>query len=227
MFTTYVERYRVARYNVFKWRYELSIVKKIGLALGMAVLTGLVAQIRILLPWSPVPITGQTFAVLLAGVLLGRWYGGLSQLIYAVLGFAGVPWFGGWSAGIGVLLGPTGGYIIGFVLAAWFIGYFTDTRIRSRNFFPMLGLMLFANFVLIHGPGLMQLGLYLSIVKGLELTLVKLLWLGTIPFIPGDILKAVAAAAAAKSITPKESYNGEVDAENLSRAESRERIRIP
>lgn len=213
MFSTYVERYRVARYNAFKWRYELSIAKKLGLVFGMAVLTGLVAQIGILLPWSPVPITGQTFAVLLAGVLLGRWYGGLSQLIYAVLGVAGVPWFGGWTGGTGVLFGPTGGYIIGFVLAAWFIGYFTDTRIRSRNFLPMLGLMLFANFVLIHGSGLMQLGLYLTLVKGLKLTLVKLLWMGTIPFIPGDVLKAVAAAAATKSITPKESYNGEVDAE--------------
>ena len=59
-----------AKYDVFRWRYELSIPKKLALALGMACLTGLLAQARIPVPWSPVPITGQTFAVLLAGVLV-------------------------------------------------------------------------------------------------------------------------------------------------------------
>ncbi|GAI03420.1 unnamed protein product, partial [marine sediment metagenome] len=101
------------KYDVFRWRYELSIPKKLTLALGLACLTGLVAQIRIMLPWSPVPVTGQTLAVLLAGVLLGRWWGGISLAIYAGLGIAGVPWFAGWGSGLGYLAGPTGGYIIG------------------------------------------------------------------------------------------------------------------
>ncbi len=59
------------KYDVFRWRYELSIPKKLTLALGIACLAGLLAQVRIPLPWSPIPISGQTFAVLLAGVLLG------------------------------------------------------------------------------------------------------------------------------------------------------------
>jgi len=109
------------KYDVFRWRYELGISKKIALALGLACLTGLVAQIRIVFPWSPVPVTGQTFAVLLAGVLLGRWWGGISLAIYAGLGAAGVPWFTGWGSGLGYLGGPTGGYIIGFMLAALFL----------------------------------------------------------------------------------------------------------
>lgn len=199
------------KYEVFKWRYELSIPKKLVLALGLACLTGLLAQVRFYLPWSPVPITGQTFAVLLAGVLLGRWWGGASMGIYAGLGAIGLPWFAGWSGGIGVLVGPTGGYIIGFILAALFLGHFTDKYIRSRSFFSMLGLMLFANFIFIHIPGLIQLYFWLSLVSGEAVTLSQLLMMGTIPFIAGDVTKAIAAAAISRGITPKQAYNGEVD----------------
>ncbi len=199
------------KYDVFRWRYELSIPKKLVLALGMACLTGLVAQIRIVLPWSPVPVTGQTFAVLLAGVLLGRWWGGISLAIYASLGAVGVPWFAGWGSGLGYLAGPTGGYIIGFILAALFLGYFTDTYIRSRSFLSMLALMLLANFTLIYVPGLLQLGLWLNLVQGEPVAFTTLLSLGALPFIAGDITKAVMAAAIARGVTPKSAYNGEVD----------------
>jgi biotin transport system substrate-specific component len=199
------------KYDVFRWRYELGISKKIALALGLACLTGLVAQIRIVFPWSPVPVTGQTFAVLLAGVLLGRWWGGISLAIYAGLGAAGVPWFTGWGSGLGYLGGPTGGYIIGFMLAALFLGHLTDTYIRSRSFLSMLALMLFANFILIYVPGLLQLGLWLNLVKGEPATFTTLLSMGALPFIAGDITKAIMAAAIARGITPKSAYNGEVD----------------
>ncbi|GAI91144.1 unnamed protein product, partial [marine sediment metagenome] len=199
------------KYDVFRWRYELSIPKKLTLALGLACLTGLVAQIRIMLPWSPVPVTGQTLAVLLAGVLLGRWWGGISLAIYAGFGIAGVPWFAGWGSGLGYLAGPTGGYIIGFILAALFLGHFTDTYIRSRSFLSMLALMLFANFILIYIPGLFQLGLWLNLVKGEPVTFTTLLSMGALPFIAGDITKAVIAAAIARGVTPKSAYNGEVD----------------
>ncbi len=200
-----------AKYDVFRWRYELSLPKKIALALGIACLTGLVAQIRIVLPWSPVPVTGQTFAALLAGVFMGRWWGGISLAIYAGLGAAGIPWFAGWGSGLGYLAGPTGGYIIGFILSALFLGHFTDTYIRARSFRRMLALMLFANFILIYVPGLLQLGLWLNWVKGEPVAFTTLLNMGLIPFIAGDIAKAVLAAAIAKGITPKLAYNGEID----------------
>jgi biotin transport system substrate-specific component len=199
------------KYDAFKWRYELSLPWKLVLALGMAALTGLLAQARIFLPFSPVPITGQTFAVLLTGVVLGRWWGGVSLALYAGLGVAGVPWFAGWGSGIGYLAGPTGGYIIGFILAALFLGYFTDKYIRSRSFFTMLALMLFANLILIYVPGLLQLGLWLNLVKGEPATFTALLGMGALPFIAGDIFKAIAAAAIARGITPKHAYNGEID----------------
>ncbi|MFC2047676.1 biotin transporter BioY [Chloroflexota bacterium] len=199
------------KYDVFRWRYELSIPKKLTLALGIACLAGLVAQIRFYLPWSPVPITGQTFAVLLAGVFLGKWWGGTSLAIYAGLGAVGVPWFAGLNGGLGYLAGPTGGYIIGFILAALFLGHFTDKYIRSRSFLSMFALMLIANFILIYIPGLLQLGLWLSLIKGEPVTLTTLLGMGAIPFIVGDITKVIMAAAIARGITPKTTYNGEAD----------------
>ena len=200
-------RVNQAKYDVFRWRYELSILKKLALVLGMAVLIGLFAQLRFPLPWSPIPITGQTFAVLLAGVMLGRWWGGASLAIYAGLGAVGVPWFSGWTSGFGA----TGGYIIGFILAALFLGHITDTYVRSRSFFSMLGLMLFANFVVIYVPGLLWLGLWLDLVKVAPASFIALLGMGALPFIAGDITKAVMAAAIARGVTPKRAYNGEID----------------
>jgi biotin transport system substrate-specific component len=206
-------RINEAKYNVFKWRYELSIPKKLTLALGIAVLTGLLAQLRFYLPWSPVPLTGQTFGALFAGIALGTWWGGISMALYAGLGAAGVPWFQGWQGGFAYLMGPTGGYIIGFIFAALFLGYFTDKFVRARSFFAMFGLMLFTNFILIYGPGLLQLNLWLTNVKGTPVEFSQLLTMGAIPFIAGDITKAVFAALIARGITPKKAYAKERDAD--------------
>lgn len=201
------------KYSVFRWRYELSLPKKLVLAFGMACLVGLLAQVRFYIPWSPVPITGQTFAALLAGVLMGRWWGGVSMAIYAGLGFAGVPWFSGWASG----LIANGGYIIGFILAALFLGHFNDKYIRSRSLFSMLGLMLLANFALIYIPGLIWLGIWLNLVSGTPTTIAAVIGIGALPFIVGDILKAALAAATARAITPKLAYNGEQDQDKWAR----------
>ncbi len=189
--------------DLFHWRYHLSLPWKLTLALGMAGITGLLAQLRFPVPWSPVPITGQTFAVLLAGVLLGRWWGGVSMVIYATLGAVGLPWFSGWSSG----LGTTGGYIFGFILAALFLGYFTDRHIKLRGFLSMLGLMLVANFILIYVPGLIWLGLWLNVVNHTPATLAGVITMGVVPFIAGDITKAVLAAATTKAVIPKSAYD--------------------
>jgi len=210
----YIRRCKQIRYNLFKWRYELDVTYKLILALGFACLTGMLAQLRLYLPWTPVPITGHTFAVLLSGVLLGKRWGGISQIMYAGIGAAGVPWFAGYNGGFGILMGPTGGYIIGFIITAFFLGYFVDRYIKSRTFLCMLALMLFANFVLIYGPGLLQLYMWLSCVKGLSPGIWELLMMGMIPFILGDLTKIVIAATVASTVTPKEAYNGEVDADN-------------
>jgi biotin transport system substrate-specific component len=203
-----------AKYDVFRWRYELAIPKKIALALGVACLVGLLAQVRLYIPWSPIPITGQTFAVLLAGVVMGRRWGAISLVIYALLGIAGVPWFSPQAGmpifsagGVSHLAGPTGGYIIGFILAALFLGYFTDRCVKARGFLKMLGLMFFANFTLIYLPGLIWLGMWLNVVSGTSITIPAVIAIGATPFIVGDIIKVVAAATVAKSITPKEDYS--------------------
>lgn len=200
-----------AKYAAFRWRYELSIPKKLVLSLVMVGVTALLAQIQFPLPWSPVPVTGQTLGALLAGVLLGAWWGGISMLLYGLLGAFGLPLFAGWTGGIAVVAGPTGGYIAGFALAGLFLGFVTDRYVRSRSFFVMLGLMLFANFVLIYIPGLFQLNNWLSTVKHQSVGFVQLLTMGMIPFIPGDITKAVIAAASARIITPKKPFGKEVD----------------
>ena len=210
-------RINETKYNVFRWRYEQTIPKKLALAGGVAILTGLLAQLRFQLPWSPVPLTGQTFGALLAGVMLGTWWGGISMTIYAGLGAAGVPWFQNFSGGLAYMAGPTGGYIVGFILAALFLGYFTDKYVRSRSFLAMMGLMLFANFILIYGPGLLQLNLWLAMVKGQEVAFSQLLTMGAIPFIAGDITKAVIAALIARGVTPKAAYGKEVDSDKWSK----------
>lgn len=199
-----LERYRIARDNAWQWRRELGWVKKLSVALGMACLIGLLAQTRMPLPWTPVPITGQTFAVLLAAVLLGRWWGGASLAIYIGLGIAGVPWFNGWTGGIARIAGPTGGYLIGFILAALFLGYFVDKYVKVRSFRSLLGLMLFADFVLVFGPGLIQLHLWLNLAGQGTIGFYQLLTMGLLPFIAGDVVKVVAAAGAAWALLPKE-----------------------
>ena len=207
----YMNKYRNLRYEFFKWRYELNLIYQISLALSFACITGLMAQVKFFMPGSPVPITGQTFAILLAGILLGKW-GGISQIMYVGIGVAGVPWFADMQSGIGALTGATGGYLIGFILAAFFLGYLTDKYIRSRRLLSMLPLMLFANFTLIYIPGLIVLYLWWTTAIG-SIGIIELLAVGMIPFIIGDVIKVVAAAGIAKGILPKISYGQEVDIE--------------
>jgi biotin transport system substrate-specific component len=202
----YAERLKTARLGLYVRRESLSLAGKIGLALAFAAATGLAAQIRIPLPFSPVPVTGQTFAVLAAGVLLGRKWGGLSLVSYVALGAVGIPWFNGGGFGMSFIAGPTGGYLVGFIIAAFIIGFVVDKFPEVRGFWPMLGVMLAVNFVVIYGFGLIWLGVYLSAIKMAAVTLPALLTMGAVPFIAGDTLKAVLAALMAKTVTPKEDF---------------------
>jgi biotin transport system substrate-specific component len=204
-----IDNYFEKRYSLFKWRSETSYANKFVMAFFMACLTGILAQIVIPLPWTPVPITAQTFAVLIAGILLGRYWGGLSMLLYLFLGLAGVQWFAGMTGGIGTIIGANGGFLIGFVLASLFLGYFADKYVHARRFIPMMGLLLIAS-LLIYIPGLIQLNMWLYLVKGSAPGIWSLLVMGLFPFIVGDIIKIVGAASFAKAVIPKESFkNGE------------------
>ena len=197
-------KYESARYNFFKWRFGSTFVNKFVLAFGFACLTGLLAQVRFYLPYTPVPVTGQVFAVLLSGVILGKWYGGLSQGLYAGIGAAGIPWFNGLKGGLDVLSGVTGGYIIGFIAAALVIGWFTDRYVRSRSFIGMFSLMLLG-IAIIYLFGVIQL----SFVLGVNAQ--KAIELGAIPFIGVDVYKALIACTIAVAVTPRTPYGNELD----------------
>ena len=199
-----IENYYVARKNIFERFQESSTATKIVFSFLMACITGLMAQIIIPLPWTPVPITAQTFAVLCSGLFLGKKYGCLSQIIYIVLGIAFVPWFGGMTGGIDVVLGSTGGYFGGFILASYFIGYITEKYANARNFTSMFAFISIANFVLIYIPGLLGLALWYYLTQGVVLGVVDLLLMGFIPFIFGDLVKIAGAAGISKVCLPKE-----------------------
>jgi len=202
---TYAEKYRGWRYGAFKWCHELSTGQKIALAVGMACITGLFAQIRIPLGFTPVPITGQVFAVLLSGVLLGSGFGAMSQVVYIAFGACGVPWFQGWNGGLAYLAQvPTVGYLVGFVLAALLIGRLTERYVGARGFWPQLGLMLIGVAV-IHLAG----AVYFAAV--MHTGPVATVQLAVVPFIYLDLMKAAAVASIATALLPKSSYDGEFD----------------
>jgi biotin transport system substrate-specific component len=199
----YAARLNAVRAAAFARRDALTVAQKLGLAVLFAAATGIAAQVRIPVPFSPIPITGQTFAVLGTGVFLGSLFGGLSMAFYVALGAAGVPWFNGATGGLTAAFGPTGGYLVGFVIAAFIIGGVTKNFPKARGFAPMFAIMLAVDFIIIHGLGLAWLGVYLSTMKGSALSLPALFAMGTAPFIVGDVMKAAAAALLTKAVTPK------------------------
>jgi len=154
------------------------------LLVGGSILLFASAQLTIRLPFSPVPITGQTFAVLLIGASLGSVRGGLVVLLYIAEGLSGLPVFAGGLAGPGIIMGPTGGYLIGFVPAVIIVGFLAE-RGWDRRVLTTLAAMT-AGTAAIFLCGLA----WLSVFQHPE----SLLTIGLWPFIPGAILKIVAAA---------------------------------
>lgn len=188
--------YAQARQRAFVWRQDLPWTAKAALALLMAGLTGLLAQARVPLPFTPVPLTGQVFAVLVAGVLLGGRFAALSQFLYVGLGAAGLGWFAGLSGGFAILCGPTGGYLLGFLPAAWLVGSVTERFPSMRRPLPLFGLMA-AAVGLIHLAGAPQFALFMG--AGLKATLAG----AVLPFIAGDLAKAMAAAVVGTTLLPR------------------------
>lgn len=156
------------------------------IALGAGLLAGS-AQVSIALPFTPVPITGQTFAVLLVGASLGAVRGATSALLYLLLGVAGAPVYAHGAEGLAVITGASGGYLVSYPLAAALTGWLAERR-WDRRFSSAVGAMLTGN-VLIYLVGLP----WLAVVLGTHLE--KTLELGLYPFVPGDTFKVYLAAA--------------------------------
>ena len=162
-----------------------SIHTDVLLVAGGAAFTGLLAQVAI--PLWPVPITGQTLAVLLVASTLGAVRGVAAMVVYALLGVVGVPWFSEAASGWQVVAGPTGGYIIGFIVAAGLTGWLAQ-RSWDRRF-----LGAFVSFMASTGITF-AIGLpWLAASLGLNLE--QTLQAGLYPFIIGGIIKALIAAA--------------------------------
>src|SRR6476659_9291671 len=155
---------------------------------GGAGLVALAAQVSIHLGFTPVPITGQTFAVLLVGATLGTVRGTTTLLLYLLVGIAGAPIYAHHDHGWAVVTSASGGYLVGFVLAAALTGFLAERR-WDRRLSSAIGLMLTGNVVIY----LVALP-WLAIV--LNTNLEKTLEYGLYPFIPGDTFKLYLAAAA-------------------------------
>jgi biotin transport system substrate-specific component len=146
----------------------------------------------IVIPLQPVPITLQSLFTCLAGILLGSSVGAMSQIVYVLLGIIGLPVFAGGKAGIGVLLGPTGGYLLGFIAAALVIGQIV--RMKRNPGLLWLILALVAGNLAIYLLGITQL------ILTTHLSVYQALIIGLLPFLPGDIFKLAAAAWLARML---------------------------
>lgn len=160
-----------------------SVARDAVLVAAGAGLTGVAAQIAVPLWFTPVPLTMQTFAVLLTGATLGWARGLLAMTLYALVGMAGVPWFAGGSSGVG---GPTFGYIIGFVLAAGVVGAIARRGATRTAWGTALAMI--AGTLAVYAVGVP----WLAVSTPLDLSAAA--YNGAAVFLPGDALKALAAA---------------------------------
>jgi biotin transport system substrate-specific component len=163
-----------------------SRVTSVLLVIGAAALTALAAQWEIHLPFTPVPITGQTFAVLLTGAALGMTLGAAGQLVYVAAGALGLPVYAGGAAGWEAArsVGTTG-YLIGFIVAAAVIGFMAERR-QDRSFPNMFTAFVFGSFI-IYFFGVIGLMLIF------DMTTTEAIVAGVVPFLIGDLIKAAAA----------------------------------
>ncbi|WP_234555188.1 biotin transporter BioY [Thermus caliditerrae] len=171
---------------------ERTLARDLALALAGSLLVALAARISIPLPFTPVPLTGQTLAVLLVGAALGSRLGFLALLAYLAEGALGLPVFAGGTGGLAKILGPTGGFLLAFPLAAGLVGLLVERFGLDRSFLGTLAAMLAGN-ALLYLVGLPWLAAWLMGAGKFGGT-GTLLAMGLLPFIPGDVVKAVAAA---------------------------------
>ncbi|SHH36249.1 biotin transporter BioY [Tepidibacter thalassicus] len=155
--------------------------KNLVLSSLFAAITAITSQITI--PIQPVPITFQVLAVALAGALLGKKYGFISQIVFLLLGAIGIPVFAEFKGGLNIIAGPTGGYLLAYPLAAYITGYFSEKEgIVNISIGMILGL------IIIYILGMLQLKFILN------LSLQKAFMVGVAPFLILDLIKLIIAS---------------------------------
>jgi biotin transport system substrate-specific component len=164
----------------------------------MAAVTAVTAQITIPLPFSPVPFTLQVLAVILSGLLLGPRYGALSQAIYVLIGAIGVPVFAGFSGGLGIVLGPTGGYLLSYPAAAAVAGLATHAATSASRRRGLWTSFLWgcAGLAIIYTIGTTWLAMVTDLPFAVALAQ------GVLPFVVLDLVKVVLAALVAVAAAP-------------------------
>jgi biotin transport system substrate-specific component len=163
----------------------LDLVRQVGLVIGFSLLTALAAQVVI--PIGPIPITGQTFAVLLTGALLGSRLGAMAIIAYLAEGASGLPFFSGGTAGLLHMMGPTGGYLFAFPAAAYITGAFAEHGWDRRFLTAAAAMAVGSALIMLSGWAWFSVVMHTSPLLTLYATVIK--------FIPGDIVKILLAAA--------------------------------
>lgn len=166
---------------------DRTFIKDALWVVGFGLLTALLAQVEIRFPFTPVPLTGQTFAVLLSGAVLGSRRAFASQVLYLSAGAAGLPVFSGGGASVLHLVGPTGGYLLSFPLAAGILGWWVERGAGRRVLTLALALVCADLLILVSGA------LWISGLFGVPSRQAWLL--GFYPFLIGDVLKVVLVGA--------------------------------
>jgi len=162
------------------------LVRDLLLVAGASLLIAACAQISIPLPWTPVPLTGQTFGVLLTGIVLGRKRGTAAMVLYLAEGAAGLPVFSGGSFGVASFLGPTAGYLFAYPVAAFLVGWLAERGWDRKPLTTALAMLLGSLLILTLGA------LWLSLLLGgWKVGFAK----GFAPFIVGDLIKMAVATA--------------------------------
>ncbi len=162
------------------------------LTIAFAALTALAAQWRFYLPFTPIPITGQTFAVLLSGAALGWRLGGTSQIVYVGAGLIGLPVFAGGGSGFETITGASGGYLVGFVIAAALVGHLAERGQDRRVDTAAAAFLLGSVTIYLFGVA------WLMQVTGWDLP--EAMAKGVAPFVVGDLVKAGFAALALPAV---------------------------
>jgi biotin transport system substrate-specific component len=187
--TFFTNYYRLK--SIQLWETKQPFFTKTFFQILFALLTGLAAQLRIYLPFTPVPITLQTIPVFLSGYLLGKKSGAKSQTIYIFLGLIGLPWFANFSGGWQAILGPTGGYLLAFIPASYLSGYLSEHLLFDPN--SMLKIISLNVIILtsIYSLGSIHLYCWFYFTNGITLTIRTLVQMSILPFLLGDISKIV------------------------------------
>jgi biotin transport system substrate-specific component len=149
----------------------------------------------IIVPVPPVPVTLQTLFLSLAGMLLGARLAAMSQIVYVLIGAMGLPVFAGGKAGLGILIGPTGGYLLGFIAGAYVIGRLAQLRPSAGVIWAISSMAV--GTIVIYILGVAQL----CVVA--QLSISKAVFVGVLPFIPGDAVKILLAAFVCRKLRPQ------------------------